>query len=498
MKTRFPLYSKILLCFLLNLIFLGAVFYAFFQYQFRTGLDSLLMAQAGERIQAVSKVISTELNETTNWNGVLLRFSEAYDTRFYLFLKDGVQAGGESISLPPEVLAKVKEQRGMGMGMGRHGPPAGRGPNRFQSGTNTWSPPGRGGNRVAAIIDEEPVSKFLIHSKDPGGYWMGVCLPVSSGEGSSPPILLAMSPSLKGGLFPDLKPWVWVGLGAVLCSALFWLPLVHGITYFISQMTKATEQIAEGHFDTHVQTGRRDELGRLVQAINRMSSRLSGFVNGQRRFMGDVAHELCSPIARMQLALGILEEHATEKQKPNMADIREDMQQMSGLINELLSFSKASLRQRNIALKPVLLADLVRQVLDREQVNPDAVRVSVDETQQALADPELLGRALGNIVRNALRYAGADGPVLIGATSSSQNGTVSVTVTDSGPGVPEEALEKIFDPFYRIESSRSRETGGTGLGLAIVKTCVEACQGRVLARNLKPSGLQVEMALKIA
>jgi two-component system sensor histidine kinase CpxA len=70
-------------------------------------------------------------------------------------------------------------------------------------------------------------------------------------------------------------------------------------------------------------------------------------------------------------------------------------------------------------------------------------------------------------------------------------------VTDSGPGVPEESLEKIFDPFYRIESSRSRETGGTGLGLAIVKTCIEACQGTVLARNLKPSGLQVEMVLKI-
>ena len=70
-----------------------------------------------------------------------------------------------------------------------------------------------------------------------------------------------------------------------------------------------------------------------------------------------------------------------------------------------------------------------------------------------------------------------------------------MTVTDSGPGVPEESLEKIFDPFYRIESSRSRETGGTGLGLAIVKTCVEACQGTVLARNSKPSGLQVEVTL---
>ena len=106
-----------------------------------------------------------------------------------------------------------------------------------------------------------------------------------------------------------------VGFACVLVSVLFWLPLVRGITHSISQITRATEQIAAGRFDARVATGRRDELGRLGEAINQMATRLSGFVTGQRRFMGDIAHELCSPIARIQMALGILEHRADEKQK---------------------------------------------------------------------------------------------------------------------------------------------------------------------------------------
>ena len=126
------------------------------------------------------------------------------------------------------------------------------------------------------------------------------------------------------------------------------------------------------------------------------------------------------------------------------------------------------------------------------------VRVDIDETLSVMADTELLSRALGNLVRNAIRYAGSQGPIQISAVSNAPTSTVTLSVVDSGPGVPEASLEQIFDPFYRIESSRSRETGGVGLGLAIVKTCVEACQGKVIARNLKPSGLQVELTLKAA
>jgi two-component system, OmpR family, sensor histidine kinase CpxA len=111
-----------------------------------------------------------------------------------------------------------------------------------------------------------------------------------------------------------------------------------------------------------------------------------------------------------------------------------------------------------------------------------------------LADPDYLFRALSNLLRNAIRYAGSAGPIAI--SSEEASGEIVITVADRGPGVPEPELDKIFTPFYRQELSRTRETGGAGLGLAIVKSCIESCKGTVCCRNRLPSGLEVEIRLR--
>jgi two-component system sensor histidine kinase CpxA len=122
--------------------------------------------------------------------------------------------------------------------------------------------------------------------------------------------------------------------------------------------------------------------------------------------------------------------------------------------------------------------------------------VELEEPLNALADREYLLRSLSNLLRNALRYAGTDGPVTISAHR--QGSEVVITVADSGKGIPEHEIDKVFTPFYRLETSRNRETGGAGLGLAIVRSCVEACSGKVVCRNRKPSGLEVEIRLAAA
>ena len=164
---------------------------------------------------------------------------------------------------------------------------------------------------------------------------------------------------------------------------------------------------------------------------------------------------------------------------------------MSELVNELLSFSKAGMREKEIKLQPVRLAELAQRVVARE--TDGQVQIEIPAELEALAEPDLLTRALANLVRNSLRYAGNAGPVTIKAAKDGD--AVVLTVSDEGPGVPEEKLQQIFDPFYRLEASRSSDTGGIGLGLAIVKTCVEACRGTVRATNWQPSGLQVEIRL---
>jgi two-component system sensor histidine kinase CpxA len=321
---------------------------------------------------------------------------------------------------------------------------------------------------------------------------MGVRLPLRDRENirSAPVVLIGVASRLYGQLVDPL-PWLAAGCGVMALSALFWFPLVRGITRSISQVTRATERVAEGDFEARVPEGRSDELGRLAEGVNRMAARLSGFVNGQKRFLGDVAHELCAPIARLQVALGILEQHADGPQRARLDDLKEELSQMSSLVNELLSFSKAGLRSASARLETISVLELARHAVGREIPDDHRLVIDVPESLAVEADPELLARALGNMLRNAVRYGGEQGGITVKGWKTHEG--VALAVRDEGPGVPEAALEKIFEPFYRVDDSRARSTGGTGLGLAIVKTCVEACGGKVHARHAAPKGLEVVM-----
>jgi two-component system sensor histidine kinase CpxA len=255
--------------------------------------------------------------------------------------------------------------------------------------------------------------------------------------------------------------------------------------------------VAEGDFAVEVpDANRRDELGELARSVQQMAERLDGHAQGQKRFLGDIAHELCSPIARMQASLGILQQRAATDEKAHryMDKLSGELQSMSALVNELLSFSKANLRS-SVELKSVPLAPLVRRTLAREDASEEAgtARLEVPEDCAVLADEALLSRAIGNLVRNAQRYAAGSGPVEIRATRT--NGHVSIMVSDRGPGVPAEALPRLLEPFYRPDAARTRESGGVGLGLAIVKSCTEACGGKVEIANRQGGGLEVTLKL---
>jgi two-component system sensor histidine kinase CpxA len=276
---------------------------------------------------------------------------------------------------------------------------------------------------------------------------------------------------------------------------IIWMPWIRSLTHAISQMKSATSRIAEGQFETQLKVKRSDEVGHLASSINRMSTQLARFVNGQKRFLANVAHELCAPTARMQVALGILERNADEKTREYVADITDDVRHMSELINELLSFSKVGMQTTTTEMTRVNVADTVGRVVELEKTSNAVIDTSVPEGLTVLADPDYLFRAISNLLRNAIRYAGQAGPISVSARR--EDNEAVITVHDHGPGVPDNALNDVFTPFFRLEASRDRDSGGTGLGLAIVKECVEACKGTVRARNRLPGGLQVEIRLKI-
>lgn len=485
MKLRFPLYAQLLTWFFLNLVLLAAGFYLLLNSQFHFKLDTLLSGPAGERIEAIASVVEAEMaeNPPAQWTQVLARFQSGYGLDFYAFNGEGIQVAGQSVALPADVSAKLHEVRG------RPGIPIPPSPGQ--------PPPPRGG-RPGMAGQRGGRPKFLVRAGNPIRYWIGVRMPLPGGEDrrrGEPGFLLAASDSMGGGgLLFDVKPLVISGFAAVLLSVIFWGFLVRSLTRKLAQMTRATEQIAEGHFDVVVAATRNDELGQLGQAINRMSTRLEGFVTGQKRFLGDIAHELCSPLARMQMALGILEQRADAKQTEYVQDVREEVQEMSELVNELLSFSKAGLKARDIPLQSVPLRAVIDAVIQKEA--PEDCLVEVPADLAVLAEPELLSRAIANLVRNAVRYAGTAGPIEI--KSSATPDQVTLIIQDSGPGVPEAALARLSEPFFRPDTARTREQGGAGLGLAIVRSCVDACQGTLSIQNRKPNGLTVSLTLKTA
>ncbi len=359
---------------------------------------------------------------------------------------------------------------------------------------------------------------FMLTTKSPERYWAGVDIPLRiQADPTGAPLedatglrpvrrrdethylatLLIESDTLGGkSLFSDPLPWVPIFLGAISLSALFWLPMVRNITRPIAEVTAATEQIAEGRFETRVGTNRADEIGRVGQAVDHMADRLAGFVKGQKRFLRDISHELCSPIARIQAALANLEQRSDDTQKKYVQDLREEVEHMSELVDELLMFSRAGMKPAEIKLQPVALAETARRVIDREGAAAVSLQVDIPENLKVIADPILLARALGNLLRNAVRYAGEAGPIEL--TAKKELNQIKLALADHGPGISTDALPHIFDPFFRPEQARSRDTGGAGLGLSIVKSCIEACGGKVTCVNRDSGGLEFTLTLKSA
>ncbi len=499
MKTRFPLYAKILGWFFLNLLVLGVIAWFFVLRQFGTGSSWLLTDEARSRIQAMTTVLKGELDSVApnEWNKILTRFSSAYQLKLALWENRGVQVAGEKMDLPPEIKTILAERDPR---VDLHPPPPRHvpGPPPEFERPEDFPPDQPDIERPDPRWPErsEELRIRMLDTSSPTRHWLMVRARFKHRNPAvrEPMSLIGMTTSLsQSGLLFNPRPMIVAGSVMLVFSVLFWIPLVRNLTKTISRMTKATENIAEGNFDVQLHDQRRDELGRLASAINSMAQRLAGFVTGQRRFLGDIAHELCSPLARMEMAMGVIEQRAPTGVEDYLADVQEEVREMRELVNDLLSFSKAGLRDPNAPLDSLKLDEIVQQVIKRESLDAEKLQVDVPSHLHVLGDSKLLCRAIANVLRNAVRYAGADGPISIAANVQGEK--VELKIYDRGPGVPSTLLPQIFDAFFRPDTSRERDTGGAGLGLAIVKTCVTACRGTVSARNREGGGLEILMAL---
>lgn len=474
---RWPLSRRILGLALINLALVALVLLAFAEWQVGLNVESLVLGPAHDRISAIGNTLGLELELTpyADRDQLLATYAQRYGVDLYLVGPRGEPIAGPAMELPSALMRHFDDPRR------RDNPPP-----------RDTLPPDRNRDRERG----RQGGLFLQVTHNPLFYWVGFRMPVPDPEEGSahPGILLLRATSLfNSKLFFDWRSVLLLGLALTAVALLCWWPFIHGLTKSIRQMDRATERIAQGHFEAHALHDRSDELGHLGVQINRMAIRLEGFVKNQKRFLGDIAHELCAPIARIQFALGILEQRSDGA---HVEVLREEIQEMSALVNELLMFSKAGIQAGEIPLARVDVNTAVQRAVAHQMPGSATIQVALEPTLTAVAHEGYLVRAISNLLRNALRYAGENGPITV--STSQENGRIALKVSDCGPGLPEGELEHVFTPLYRPESSRSRDSGGSGLGLAIVKSCVEACRGTVACRNRVPSGLEVTISLPAA
>ena len=492
MTRRTSLSTKILLLAVTNILALAVAAVVFLYVQLGGDFDSFLLTPARERILAVARAFALEVSETTpdQLERLTDRYASAYGVRVVLVTNDGQQLTGAGDPIPETVRARVVDPDvagPRGFGRGRRPPPpddpAGLGPGADEPPEGPVRMPG--------------APPFLIAADGPMKYWIAVRIPVrerGQRDTRRGTLLFASSSLLGNPFYFQPLPWIAVVVFALAVTIACWLPFVRGLTRSVSDITAVSREIAEGRFDVAVPSDRRDELGILADAIREMAAQLKTLVESQKRFLSDAAHELRSPLARITMATGLLERDATAATRRHVDDLLEEVELMTHLTDDLLAFARAE-RINAVHLAPVSVADAVQQAI-RLEAKGTEVRVDVDPSLRVVADAALLGRALSNVLRNAVDHAALHGPITVSAREDGQHAYISVA--DEGPGVPDAEMPRMFVPFHRLESSRDRRSGGVGLGLAIVQSAMVACGGLVSCRNLSPKGFEVTLRLPVS
>jgi len=280
----------------------------------------------------------------------------------------------------------------------------------------------------------------------------------------------------------------------LLLLALVSLPYARAITRPLEKLTDAARRIGAGELSTRSGISRNDEVGALAKAFDEMAGRLENLVRSEKELLANVSHELRTPLARIRIALQIAEEtEDVTKIQSHLVGIGGDLGELEQLINDTLTAARLDLAQGRAEMplrrEAIRVDELVALAVQRfEQLHtPFALQTRItDGDFEFQADRVLLRRVLDNYLDNAARYADAEaGPVEIKATVREK--VLRVEVNDQGSGVAEEDVPRLFDPFFRTDSSRARRSGGVGLGLALCKRIVEAHGGEV-GVGLRPGG----------
>ncbi|PYS85983.1 MAG: hypothetical protein DMF62_17420 [Acidobacteria bacterium] len=295
----------------------------------------------------------------------------------------------------------------------------------------------------------------------------------------------------------------WIGYmrlaGLLLTAILVCFALAKYLTSPLGKLSEATRQLAGGDLSARVASRvgrRRDEFADLAKDFDNMAARIESLIDSQQILTRDISHELRSPLARMNVALELAKKRSTPDATPLLERIENESNRLNEMISRILTLSRLESGTEDFSKTKLDLADLVRDIaadaeFEASGKGKSVVADAIDECS-VKGNENLLRSAIDNVVRNAVRYT-ADA-TQVDVSLLTENGHAVLKVKDHGGGVPQNELENLFRPFYRVGEARERKTGGTGLGLAIAQRAVAVHGGRITAENVD-GGLEVKIVL---
>ncbi|WP_454783821.1 two-component system sensor histidine kinase CpxA [Legionella sp. WA2024007413] len=300
-------------------------------------------------------------------------------------------------------------------------------------------------------------------------------------------------------------PWAGLAIRLILAtfiSGLICYLLSRYLTQPLRSLGMAAKSIATGKLNTRVGPLRghyNDEIAQLSNEFDRMAEQLETLITSKERLLQDISHELRSPLARLQIAIELGRNKTKGLADTEFNRMELECARLNALITEVLDFARLEKSTTDLNLSKVDLSALLHNIIRdaNYEVGEETPRVNagVIEPCSLLLDERLIHRAIENVVRNALHYSPATEQVVVSLKHDETKEHIYIDISDKGPGVPKDQLDKIFSPFYRVDTSRTKKTGGYGLGLAIAARSIYLHHGEIMALNNPDGGLLVRVIL---
>jgi signal transduction histidine kinase len=470
-------------------------------------------------VGALAAVVAVALLVVTLTTGVVaarqfglytVRGGQVWANQLVPILAERYAADGSWQNIQPVLLNPWQEYDGMGRRLGAMGPMMGQGGPRMQGAdgdSDMWSAmnihllladsQGTIVGDTQNMMRGQPMSADLVRQGTPV---------VSAGKRVGTLVVLASEPGVainrpnSSFLFSAGRSVLFGALAAGLVGVILGTVLFRRITHPLNALQKAARTVESGELAARVPVTSRDEIGMVAEAFNQMTARLERQQQLRKQMVGDIAHELRTPLSVMQGTIEAMLDGVLNPNKTELRSLHNEIRRLTRMVEELRTLSLADEGQLRLELIDVDPASLVEQVT--HGMLPMAKERGIELTAEVIhplptvrADGDRLAEVLTNLIGNALRYAPDGGHVTVSARHT--EGQIVLAVRDDGPGIAQEDIPFVFERFWRGDKSRNRSSGGTGIGLAIVRHLVELHGGKISVESTLGRGTLFKVSLPL-